>query len=260
VNDPAWLVLPTYDEAENLDAIVRAALRSLAAASPEGHGVLVVDDNSPDGTGEIADALAAELDPVRVLHRPVKQGLGAAYLAGFAEVLSLGAGYVIEMDADFSHDPADLPRLLAEARAGADLVLGSRYVDGGAVAGWTWPRRLISRAGSAYARAMLGLSVRDVTAGFKCFRRRTLELIDLPSVRSHGYAFQVELTYRAVRAGLRVVEIPIAFHDRRAGTSKMSTRIALEAALLVPAMRLRAPASAHVGGAGATEGAAQAPR
>jgi len=239
VNGPAWLVLPTYDEAENLDAIVRAAVRSLAAASPEGHGVLVVDDNSPDGTGEIADSLARELDTVRVLHRPVKQGLGAAYLAGFVEVLSLGAGYVIEMDADFSHDPADLVRLLAEARAGADLVLGSRYVDGGAVSGWTWPRRLISRGGSAYARAVLGLSVRDVTAGMKCFRRRTLELIDLPSVRSRGYAFQVELTYRAVRAGFRVVEVPIVFRDRQRGKSKMSWRIAVEAMWLVPRLRFR---------------------
>jgi dolichol-phosphate mannosyltransferase len=260
VNGPAWIVIPTYDEAANVDAIVRAALRSLAEASPDGYGVLIVDDNSPDGTGEIADRLATELEAVRVLHRPGKQGLGAAYLAGFAEVLSLGAGYVIEMDADFSHDPADVVRLIAEARAGADLVIGSRYVDGGAVAGWTWPRRLISRGGSAYARAVLGLRVRDVTAGFKCFSRRALESIDLPSVRSHGYAFQVELTYRATRAGLRVVEVPITFHDRRSGASKMSTRIALEATWLVPALRLRHPKGARAASTGAAEGATQAPR
>jgi dolichol-phosphate mannosyltransferase len=235
-----WLVLPTYDEAENVERIVEAARDVLAQASPEGFRILVVDDSSPDGTGRMADALAAEHAEVDVLHRPVRQGLGPAYLAGFDHALRHGAGYVMEMDADFSHDPADLARLLAPARAGdADLVLGSRYVDGGGVTDWSLLRRVISRGGSLYAAAVLGVHFRDLTGGFKCFRREVLEAIDLPSVRSKGYAFQVELTYRAVGRGFRVVEVPIVFRDRELGRSKMSWRIAGEAAWLVPAMRRR---------------------
>ena len=233
---PAWLILPTYDEAENIEAIVAAARAVLAGAAPGGYRILVVDDGSPDGTGAIADRLAAEHAEVEVLHRTVREGLGPAYLAGFARALEAGAGYVMEMDADFSHDPADLARLLAAA-AEADLVLGSRYVAGGHVTDWGRVRRLVSRGGSCYARRVLGLRVRDLTGGFKCFRREVLEAIDLPTVRSRGYAFQVELTHRAVRAGFRVVELPIVFRDRRAGRSKMSWRIAGEAALLVPQLR-----------------------
>jgi dolichol-phosphate mannosyltransferase len=234
----AWLILPTYDEAENIEAIVAAARTALATAAPGGYRILVVDDGSPDGTGDIADRLAAEHAEVEVLHRTVREGLGPAYLAGFAHALAGGAAYVLEMDADFSHDPADLARLLAAA-SDADLVLGSRYVAGGGVSDWGRVRRLVSRGGSWYARRVLGLRVRDLTGGFKCFRREVLEAIDLPTVRSRGYAFQVELTHRAVRAGFRVVELPIVFRDRRAGRSKMSWRIASEAALLVPQLRLR---------------------
>jgi dolichol-phosphate mannosyltransferase len=232
----AWLILPTYDEAENIEAIVAAARAALGGAAPGGYRILVVDDGSPDGTGEIADRLAAEHPEVEVLHRSVREGLGPAYIAGFEHALAAGAAYVLEMDADFSHDPADLARLLAAA-ADADLVLGSRYVAGGGVEEWGLVRRLVSRGGSSYARRVLGLRVRDLTGGFKCFRREVLEAIDLGTVRSRGYAFQVELTYRAVRAGFRVVELPIVFRDRRAGQSKMSWRIAGEAALLVPRLR-----------------------
>jgi dolichol-phosphate mannosyltransferase len=232
----AWLILPTYDEAENIEAIVTAARAVLAEAAPGGYRVLVVDDGSPDGTGAIADRLAAEHAEVEVLHRTVREGLGPAYIAGFTYALDAGADYILEMDADFSHDPADLARLLAAA-ADADVVLGSRYVAGGAVADWGWSRRLVSRGGSWYARRVLGLHVRDLTGGFKCFRREVLEAIDLPTVRSRGYAFQVELTHRAVRAGFRVVELPIVFRDRQAGRSKMSWRIAGEAALLIPRLR-----------------------
>lgn len=239
MDGPVWLVLPTYDEADNVDAIVRAAVATLARAAPGSYHVLVVDDSSPDGTGERADALAGELEGVEVLHRPLKGGLGLAYLAGFHRALEAGAGWVLQMDADFSHDPADLALLLATARQGTDLVLGSRYVPGGGVSGWTLPRRLTSRAGSFYARTALGLPQRDLTGGLKCFARRALEAIDLDAVRSRGYAFQVELTYRVVRAGLAVREVPIVFHDRRAGQSKMSAGIALEAAWLVPALRRR---------------------
>src|SRR5436309_1880372 len=210
----------------------------LEAAAPDRHRVLIVDDSSPDGTGTLADELAASHDAVQVLHRPVKQGLGPAYLAGFAAALEGGAGHVLEMDADFSHDPADVARLL-EAAHSADLVLGSLYVPGGVVTDWGSLRRFISRAGSVYARAMLGLEVQDLTGGFKCFRRATLEAIDLPSVRSQGYAFQIELTYRAVGRGLRVVEVPIVFRERHVGKSKMSPRIALEAIWRVPQMRFR---------------------
>jgi dolichol-phosphate mannosyltransferase len=235
-----WLILPTFDEAPNIDAIVRAAHGVLTAAAPEGFVILVVDDSSPDGTGELADRLSEELPEVRVLHRAVREGLGPAYLAGFAHALAADAGYVMEMDADFSHDPSDLARLLDVVRSGsADLALGSRYVQGGAVADWTLLRRVVSRGGSLYASIVLGLRVRDLTGGFKCFRREVLEAIDLPTVQSKGYAFQVELTYRAVKAGFRVVEVPIVFRDRRAGQSKMHWGIAREAAVLVPRLRRR---------------------
>jgi dolichol-phosphate mannosyltransferase len=238
--DTPWLVIPTYNEAENVEALVQAVLAVLERAAPEGFRVLIVDDGSPDGTGELADGLARRHPQVAVLHRAVKAGLGPAYLAGFAAALEGGAGYVLEMDADFSHDPSDLERLLGAARDGADLVLGSRYLPGGGITDWGATRRLVSRGGSLYARVLLGLPVHDLTGGFKCFRRATLEAIDLATVRSQGYAFQIELTYRAARRGLRVVEVPIVFRERRVGRSKMSSRIALEAFWRVPQMRLRA--------------------
>jgi dolichol-phosphate mannosyltransferase len=234
-----WLILPTYNEAENLERFVRAVVPQLAGAAPDGYRILVVDDNSPDGTGRIADRLAAESDAVEVLHRTAKEGLGQAYLAGFARALEGGAARVMEMDSDFSHDPADIPRLLA-AVDDADLALGSRYVAGGRVEDWGPMRRFVSRGGCWYARMVLGLEVRDLTGGFKCFRREVLEAIDLPTVRSQGYAFQVELTYRTVRQGFRVTEVPITFRDRQQGTSKMSARIAVEAVWLVPALRAAA--------------------
>jgi dolichol-phosphate mannosyltransferase len=232
-----WLVLPTYNEAENAERMIDAATRSLALASPE-HRLLVVDDNSPDGTGDIADRLAAERDDVEVLHRPGKEGLGRAYLAGFAHALAGGADLVMEMDADFSHDPADIPRLI-EATADADLVLGSRYMPGGGVEGWAWHRELLSRGGCRYARVLLGVPVRDLTGGFKCFRREVLETLDLDEIHADGYGFQIEMTYRAIRAGFRVKEIPITFRDRVAGTSKMHGRIAAEAVWKVPTLRWR---------------------
>jgi dolichol-phosphate mannosyltransferase len=230
---PVWLVLPTYNEAANLEAIAGKILERL----PADRRLLVVDDSSPDGTGEIADRLAGADPDVEVLHRPRKQGLGPAYVAGFRRALTGGAGLVAQMDADFSHDPGDLPRLLAAA-TDADLVLGSRYVAGGGVAEWGPGRRLISRGGSAYARALLGLAVADLTGGFKVFRREVLETIDLETIPSLGYAFQIETTFRTVRAGFRVVEVPIVFHDRRVGESKMTGAIVLEAAWRVPIMRL----------------------
>jgi dolichol-phosphate mannosyltransferase len=233
-----WLILPTFDEAENIELIVAAALEVLGAASPDGFRILVVDDDSPDGTGRIADRLATEHEEVEVLHRTVREGLGPAYIAGFQHALARGAGYVFEMDSDFSHDPKDLARLLAAVRDdGADVALGSRYVRGGAVVDWGIVRRIVSRGGSLYAAAVLGLPVRDLTGGFKCFRAEVLRAIDLPSVRAQGYAFQVELTNRAVRRGFRVVEVPITFRDRVRGQSKMSARIALEAMVLVPRLR-----------------------
>ncbi|HTA32788.1 MAG TPA: polyprenol monophosphomannose synthase [Solirubrobacteraceae bacterium] len=234
-----WLILPTYNEAENVRAIVTAAVAALAAAAPDGFRILIVDDGSPDGTGRIADELAAEHDWMQVLHRSEKNGIGPAYLAGFRHALDAGAGYVMEMDSDFSHDPADLPRLLQAVRDGADLALGSRYAPGGGVVDWGLLRRVVSEGGSTYARLVLGLHVRDLTGGFKCFRREVLETIHFDSVRSQGYAFQVELTYRAVQAGFRVVEVPITFRDRQQGTSKMSWRIAAEAMWLVPLLRFR---------------------
>jgi dolichol-phosphate mannosyltransferase len=233
----AWLVLPTFNEAENLEPLVRAVLQELER-SGRPHKVLVVDDNSPDGTGRIADRLAGELDSIEVLHRARKEGLGRAYLAGFGVALDRGAGLVLEMDSDFSHDPADVPRLIAASEA-ADLVLGSRYVPGGGITDWGPLRRGVSRAGSWYARAMLGLPVRDLTGGFKCFRREVLEALDLDGVHANGYGFQIELTYRAVKAGFKVAEVPIVFRERRLGRSKMTTRIAVEAVWKVPALRFR---------------------
>jgi dolichol-phosphate mannosyltransferase len=233
-NPRVWVILPTYNEAENIEPLVAAVRERL----PESRRVLIVDDNSPDGTGEIADRLASEHDDVAVLHRMVKEGLGPAYIAGFREALAGGADLVIEMDADFSHDPSYLPQLL-RAIGEADLVIGSRYVPGGGVTDWGPVRRFISRGGSAYARAVLGIEVRDLTGGFKCLRRRVLEGIDLDSITSLGYAFQVEVTYRAIQAGFQVVEIPIVFRDRTEGNSKMSNAIVAEAMWRVPAMRLK---------------------
>jgi dolichol-phosphate mannosyltransferase len=231
---PAWLILPTYDEADNIEAFTAAALAKLPADSR----VLIVDDSSPDGTGEIAERIAAAEERVEVLHRPRKEGLGPAYLAGFRHALAGGAGLLIEMDSDFSHEPVYLPRLL-EAAQRADLVIGSRYVRGGGVSDWGAIRRTISRGGSVYARLLLGVPVRDLTGGFKCIRREVLEEIDLDSIRSRGYAFQVELTYRAIERGFRAVEVPIVFRERRAGTSKMDGAIVLEAVWRVPLLRLR---------------------
>lgn len=228
-----WLILPTFNEAANLEALVAAVL----AALPAPRRVLIVDDSSPDGTGEIADRLAGEQIDVEVLHRARKEGLGPAYTAGFERALAGDAQLILGMDSDFSHDPGDLPRLI-EATNGADLVIGSRYVPGGAVAEWGPGRRAISRFGSVYARLVLGAPVSDLTGGFKCFRREVLEAIDLASIRSRGYAFQVETTYRALRAGYRVLEVPITFRERRVGASKMSRAIVAEAIWRVPAMRL----------------------
>jgi dolichol-phosphate mannosyltransferase len=233
----AWLILPTYNEAENIEAIVDAALEQLALTGRE-HTILIVDDGSPDGTGRLAHGLAERHPDVRVLHRPQKQGLGRAYLAGFEIALADGAELVLEMDSDFSHDPADLPRLIAAADS-ADLVLGSRYVPGGGVEDWGALRRLVSRGGSWYARTLLGVPVRDLTGGFKVFNRRVLEGIDLAGVHADGYGFQIELTYRAVQAGFGVTEVPIRFRERREGQSKMTARIALEAVWKVPALRFR---------------------
>jgi dolichol-phosphate mannosyltransferase len=227
-----WVIVPTFDEALNVEPLV-AAVRNLLPASRR---ILIVDDSSPDGTGEIAERLAAEHGDVEVLHRPRKEGLGPAYLDGFRRALGQGAELLLQMDADFSHDPAYLPRLL-DASRNADLVLGSRYVPGGGVTEWGPMRRLISRGGSAYARIALGLGVRDLTGGFKCWRRGALEAIDLDSVNSRGYAFQVEMTYRAIRSGLRVAEVPIVFRERRVGASKMTGAIVAEAVWRVPALR-----------------------
>jgi dolichol-phosphate mannosyltransferase len=232
----ATVCLPTYNERENLGPMVAALLERLGPDDT----ILVIDDASPDGTGELADRLAAEHDGrVAVLHRAAKEGLGPAYLAGFQRALGDGAELVLEMDCDFSHDPDDAPRLIA-ASAGADLVLGSRYIAGGRVENWGAGRRFVSRAGSLYAQALLVTRIRDLTGGFKCYRREVLERIDLDAVSSRGYAFQIETTYRALRAGFRVVEIPIAFTDREVGASKMSRAILLEAIWRVPYLGLQA--------------------
>ena len=228
----AVVCLPTYNERENLE-------RMLDALADKGVSVLVIDDNSPDGTGELADRLAAGHSHVEVLHRPRMEGLGPAYLAGFRRALAEGAELVLEMDADFSHDPADVPRLVAAA-SDADLVLGSRYVEGGAVGNWGHIRRFVSSGGSWYARVLLGVEVRDMTCGFRCYRRAVLETLDLDAIASQGYVFQIESTYRTLRAGFRVVEVPITFVDREHGGSKMSRSIVLEAIWKVPMLRLRA--------------------
>jgi len=233
----AWLILPTYNEAQNLEPMVRAVLPRLAEGGSD-PVILVVDDASPDGTGQIADRLAAEMPEVRVLHRSRKDGLGRAYLDGFATALRGGADLILQMDCDFSHDPADVPRLIAAAST-ADVVLGSRYVRGGGVENWALRRRIQSRGGCAYARFILGVGVRDLTGGFKCWRRAALEALDFEGVDAHGYGFQIEMTYRAIKAGLSVTEVPIVFHERREGQSKMTAWITLEAVWKVPALRLR---------------------
>jgi dolichol-phosphate mannosyltransferase len=232
----ATVCLPTYNERENLEQMLRA----LGGVLRAGDRVLVIDDRSPDGTGELADRLAEELPFVDVLHRERKEGLGPAYLAGFERALAEGAELVLEMDCDFSHDPNDVPRLIAAAEGGADLALGSRYARGGSIPNWGLVRRAISLGGNLYAQAVLQSSVRDLTGGFKCFRRRVLETIDLGAIDSRGYAFQIETTYRVLRARFRVVEVPIAFVDREQGHSKMSRSIVLEAVWKVPLVRLRA--------------------
>jgi dolichol-phosphate mannosyltransferase len=225
--------LPTYNERENLEAMIAA----LGEAVGKDGIVLVIDDNSPDGTGAIADRLAETHEWVHVLHRPNKEGLGPAYLAGFERALELGADLILEMDCDFSHDPVDVRRLTAATET-ADLVIGSRYVPGGGTRNWGLLRRLISRGGSLYAQILLGVHVRDLTGGFKCYRRPVLETIDREAIHSKGYAFQIETTYRAIRAGFRVKEVPIVFVDRQVGGSKMSKAIVLEAVWKVPLLRL----------------------
>ncbi len=239
-----WLVLPTFNEAENLEPIVAAASLQLEAAASGTWRILVVDDNSPDGTGRMADKLAADDSRIEVLHRANKEGLGRAYVAGFRKAIAGGAERVIQMDADFSHDPADIPRLLAASET-ADLVIGSRYTAGGAVRDWGTTRRVLSRGGCVYASTVLGVQVNDLTGGFKCLRKTTLELIDLDTVKAQGYVFQIEMTYRAILQGLTVTEVPITFRDRRAGTSKMSSRIAIEAMTSVVKLRRRAEADAR---------------
>ncbi|HZS31046.1 MAG TPA: polyprenol monophosphomannose synthase [Gaiellaceae bacterium] len=228
----AVVCLPTYNEKENIE-------RMIDALEPLGVRVLVIDDNSPDGTGEIADRLAAERNWLSVLHRTEKEGLGPAYVAGFREALSGDAEYVLEMDCDFSHDPADVPRLIAACADGADVALGSRYVAGGGTRNWGLLRRLLSRGASIYTRLLL-MPVHDATGGFKCFRRRVLETIDLADIDAAGYVFQIETTFRARRKGFRVVEVPIVFRDRTEGRSKMSRAVVLEAIWKVPRLRLRA--------------------
>jgi dolichol-phosphate mannosyltransferase len=233
------ICLPTYDERENLPRMVDV-LGALLEDLPLRGDVLVVDDSSPDGTGELADRLAVERPWLNVLHRPGKEGLGRAYRDGFRWALAGDYAYVLEMDCDFSHDPAALPRLLAAAQSGADVVLGSRYTHGGGVSNWGLGRRVISAGGCLYARTILGVRVRDLTGGFKCFRREVLEAIDLDTVGAQGYTFQIEMTYRALLLGFRVVEVPITFTDRVVGGSKMSRRIVLEAVRRVPELRLAA--------------------
>jgi dolichol-phosphate mannosyltransferase len=231
----ATVCLPTYNERENLEPML-LALRDVLRP---GDRVLVIDDASPDGTGEIADRLAGELDFVDVLHRPAKEGLGRAYVDGFRRVLETDAELVLEMDCDFSHDPADVPRLVRAAEEGADLALGSRYVPGGGTRNWGLVRRAISKGGSLYTALFLRMGVRDPTGGFKCFRREVLERLDLGAITPRGYAFQIETTYRVKQLGFRVVEIPIVFADRTAGRSKMSRAVVVEAMLRVPLLPWR---------------------
>lgn len=227
-------MLPTYNEAANIEAFVGVVRANL----PRSARVLIVDDNSPDGTGRIADELASRDAGVSVLHRPQKEGLGPAYIAGFRLALSEGAELIVEMDSDFSHDPRYLPSLMT-ASEDAGLTIGSRYVPGGNVGDWNLLRRMISRGGSAYARRVLGLQIQDLTAGFRCFRREVLEAIDLGSIKSRGYAFQVEMAYRTIQLGFEVVEVPIVFRERRAGASKIDGAIIAEAAWRIPLMRLK---------------------
>ena len=226
------VLLPTYDERDNLEAIVRDVLAYLDT------DILVIDDGSPDGTGEIADRLAAENPRIQVIHRTGKQGLGTAYLRGFAHAIEHGYDRVFEMDADFSHPPWDLPRMVHATR-NADLAIGSRYVPGGSTIGWNLRRRMLSRGANVYTRMMLGMNVSDATAGFRCYNVASLARLDLDQVRAEGYAFQVEMAYRMKKAGYRVVELPIHFVDRALGTSKMDGRVAREAIWLVPALRFR---------------------
>ena len=233
----AMVCLPTYNERENLEPMVRALGEQIDTARDR---VLVIDDNSPDGTGAIADELQAELPWIDVLHRKGKEGLGKAYLAGFHHALAEGAELVLEIDCDFSHDPKEVPHLIATCEAGADLALGSRWVDGGGTVNWGRGRMFVSRGGSLYARTILGVHVRDLTGGFKCFRRAVLETIDLDAIAAKGYGFKIETTYRALRAGFKVVELPITFVDRRVGESKMDGSIVVEAMLQVPVLRYRA--------------------
>ncbi len=233
----ATVCLPTYNEIDNLEPLVRRLGEVLDTTRDR---VVVIDDNSPDGTGALADRLARELAWVDIIHRPAKTGIGPAYLSGFRHALEMGSELVLEMDCDFSHDPDAVPLLIAACESGADLALGSRYIHGGRTVNWGFGRQCVSRGGSFYARAVLGVGVRDLTGGFKCFRRATLEAIDLDAIESRGYGFQIEGTYRVLRRGLRVVEVPITFTDRRVGESKMSGSIVVEAMLQVPRLRYRA--------------------
>lgn len=225
-SDAVTVVVPTYNERENLAHLAAAVLL-------HGYRLLIVDDGSPDGTGAVADSLAAEVDRVAVIHRTHKQGLGSAYVAGFDQALADGAEIVIEMDADFSHNPEDLPRLVAAVRGGADLAIGSRYVPGGATPDWPWYRRFVSRAGGTYARIMLGMPIRDATAGYRAFDARALARLPYRDVEASGYGFQVEMAWRSCQAGLEIIEVPIVFRDREMGTSKMGPGIVLEAMWLV---------------------------
>ena len=241
MNNEAIVLIPTYNERENITSIVQEVVRTAPV------DVLIIDDNSPDGTGQVADAMAEADRRIHVLHREGKQGLGKAYLAGFRWALAKPYKYIFEMDADFSHQPRYLPAFL-EAIRSADIVLGSRYVDGGGTVNWGILRQIISRGGSLYARTILNagfppgkLQIRDLTGGFKCFRREVLEALDLDSVQSTGYAFQIELTYRAYRKGFIIKEIPIIFYEREAGRSKMSHKIVVEAMARVPEIRIKVP-------------------
>ncbi len=236
MEEKVLIIIPTYNERENIETLLGRVFEQL----PEAH-VLIVDDSSPDGTGELADTLGEKDDRIHVMHRPGKLGLGTAYVAGFRHGLERDYGYIFEMDADFSHDPKYLPVMLEMARGGVDLVLGSRYVPGGGTENWAPWRKVLSRGGSTYARSVLGVHVRDLTGGFKCFRRRVLEALDLSAVRSEGYSFQIEMTYRAIRKGFTVDETPIVFVDRREGQSKMSRDIFLEAIWMVWKLRLGLP-------------------